>query len=79
MVPKDMVLYNNTKRKCYFFLFFVTRRVHITEATLACLQGEYEVEPGHGGSRNQYLRDHNVDTFFIIPPARRRKVTYDYS
>lgn len=27
-----------------------------------------------GGNRNQYLRDHCVTTYFIVPPARRRKV-----
>lgn len=56
-------------------LVCVSRRVHITESTLAHLHGEYQVEPGSGGSRNQYLRDHNVHTYFIVPPARRRKVT----
>ncbi|XP_076265179.1 adenylate cyclase rutabaga isoform X5 [Rhynchophorus ferrugineus] len=49
-------------------------RVHITQATLDYLGGEYEVEPGNGASRNQYLRDHCVTTYFIVPPARRRKV-----
>ncbi|KAH1009575.1 hypothetical protein HUJ04_001908 [Dendroctonus ponderosae] len=48
-------------------------RVHITQATQDYLGGEYEVEPGNGGSRNQYLRDHCVTTYFIVPPARRRK------
>merc|ERR1740128_910323 len=48
-------------------------RVHITESTLTCLRGEYQIEAGNGGSRNQYLRDHNVTTFFIVPPLRRRK------
>ncbi|KAL1498283.1 hypothetical protein ABEB36_009104 [Hypothenemus hampei] len=48
-------------------------RVHITQATLDYLGGEYEVEPGSGASRNQYLRDHCVTTYFIVPPARRRK------
>lgn len=49
-------------------------RVHITQATLDYLNGEYEVESGNGASRNQYLRDHCVTTYFIVPPARRRKV-----
>ncbi|XP_065155430.1 Ca(2+)/calmodulin-responsive adenylate cyclase isoform X11 [Atheta coriaria] len=48
-------------------------RVHITQATLDYLGGEYEVEAGLGSSRNQYLRDHCVTTYFIVPPARRRK------
>ncbi|XP_066145642.1 adenylate cyclase type 1 isoform X2 [Euwallacea fornicatus] len=48
-------------------------RVHITQSTLDYLGGEYEVEPGNGSSRNQYLRDHCVTTYFIVPPARRRK------
>lgn len=55
-------------------LSFCVRRVHITQATLDYLQGEYEVEAGNGASRNQYLRDHCVTTYFIVPPARRRKV-----
>ncbi|XP_045121665.1 adenylate cyclase type 1-like isoform X14 [Portunus trituberculatus] len=48
-------------------------RVHITQATLDCLGNEYEVEPGDGQLRSQYLRDHNVTSYFIIPPPRRRK------
>ncbi|RVE48984.1 hypothetical protein evm_006342 [Chilo suppressalis] len=49
-------------------------RVHITQATLDSLGGAYEVEPGHGANRNAYLRDHSVQTYFIIPPPRRRKM-----
>nr|CAD7574460.1 unnamed protein product [Timema californicum] len=49
-------------------------RVHITQATLDYLGGEYEVEAGHGSTRNQYLRDNSVTSYFIVPPARRRKV-----
>lgn len=48
--------------------------MHITQATLDYLGGEYEVEAGLGGTRNQYLRDNSVNTYFIVPPARRRKV-----
>lgn len=49
-------------------------RVHVTRATLDALGGEYEVEAGHGDTRDAYLRDNGVDTFFIVPPAHRRKV-----
>lgn len=50
-------------------------RVHVTRATLDSLSGEYEVEAGHGDERSSYLRDHGVDTFFIVPPPHRRKVS----
>lgn len=50
-------------------------RVHVTEATVECLHGEYQLEPGRGQERNSYLREHNVNTFFIRPPAHRRKQT----
>ncbi|RWS04161.1 Ca(2+)/calmodulin-responsive adenylate cyclase-like protein [Dinothrombium tinctorium] len=48
-------------------------RVHITQETLNCLHEEYEVEPGNGAERNSYLREHNVITYFIVPPHHRRK------
>lgn len=48
-------------------------RVHITQATLDCLHGEYEVEPGNGSERNSELRKHNMITYFIVPPMQRRK------
>lgn len=48
-------------------------RVHVTRATLDALGGEYEVEAGHGDQRDAYLRDNGVDTYFIVPPAHRRK------
>lgn len=48
-------------------------RVHITQNTLDCLHGEYEVENGFGSERNGYLREHNVITYFIVPPMHRRK------
>ncbi|KAH9370332.1 hypothetical protein HPB48_006750 [Haemaphysalis longicornis] len=52
----------------------IAGRVHVTEATVGCLHGEYQLEPGRGQDRNGYLREHNVNTFFIRPPAHRRKV-----
>lgn len=53
-------------------VFFSHRKVHITKTTLACLNGDYEVEPGHGHERNTFLRTHNIETFFIVPSHRRK-------
>lgn len=64
LVIIEIVLFN-------MILFFRTK-TH--RATLDCLGGEYEVEAGFGGSRDTYLREHGIDTFFIIPPNHRRKV-----
>ncbi|XP_045470841.1 adenylate cyclase type 5 isoform X2 [Harmonia axyridis] len=46
-------------------------RVHITKETLKCLGNDYVIEPGHGGDRNSYLKDHNIDTYLIIAPSYR--------
>ncbi len=47
-------------------------RVHITQATLNCLGGEYQVEPGN--CRHNTLRDNSITSYFIVPPQRRRKL-----
>ncbi|XP_046651444.1 adenylate cyclase type 6-like [Daphnia pulicaria] len=47
-------------------------RIHITKETLKYLGSDYRVEPGHGGERNGYLRDHNIETFLIIPSDKYR-------
>ncbi|KAJ0064251.1 hypothetical protein NL108_001583, partial [Boleophthalmus pectinirostris] len=41
-------------------------RIHITKATLQYLNGDYDVEPGHGGERNAYLKEHNIETFLAV-------------
>uniref|UniRef100_A0A1B6DLF8 adenylate cyclase n=1 Tax=Clastoptera arizonana TaxID=38151 RepID=A0A1B6DLF8_9HEMI len=50
-------------------------RVHISSATLACLQGAYEVEPGNGSLRDNYLKEHEIETFLIKQkePSKHRK------
>ncbi|XP_023178612.2 adenylate cyclase type 6 isoform X2 [Drosophila hydei] len=42
-------------------------RVHITKETLKCLDGDYEVEEGKGADRNSYLKDHQIETYLIVP------------
>ncbi|ALC43989.1 CG43373 [Drosophila busckii] len=42
-------------------------RVHITKETLKCLDGDYEVEVGKGEERNSYLKDHQIETYLIVP------------
>lgn len=48
----------------FFFLFFC-RRVHISEKTLQCLNGEFEVEPAFGEKREETLRIAGLKTYFI--------------
>ncbi|XP_043929592.1 adenylate cyclase type 5 [Protopterus annectens] len=48
-------------------------RIHITKATLDCLNGDCEVEPGHGGERNAYLKEHSIETFLIVSCGQNRK------
>ncbi|XP_030054542.1 adenylate cyclase type 3 [Microcaecilia unicolor] len=40
-------------------------RVHISQSTYNCLKGEFEVEPGEGGTRCDYLRDKGIITYLI--------------
>ncbi|KAI4890091.1 hypothetical protein NFI96_022754, partial [Prochilodus magdalenae] len=40
-------------------------RIHISRATLDCLDGSYQTEDGRGYERNDFLRKHNIDTFLI--------------
>ncbi|XP_020775635.1 adenylate cyclase type 8 [Boleophthalmus pectinirostris] len=42
-------------------------RIHISRATLDCLQGLYKTEDGHGQERNEFLRKHNIESFLICP------------
>eukprot|EP00062_Callorhinchus_milii_P015522 gi/632965860/ref/XP_007899101.1/ PREDICTED: adenylate cyclase type 8 isoform X1 [Callorhinchus milii] len=43
-------------------------RIHISKATLDCLNGDYEVEEGHGKERNEFLRKHNIESYLIMQP-----------
>ncbi|KAM7282466.1 adenylate cyclase type 5 isoform X2 [Ixodes scapularis] len=46
--------------------------VHITKETLQFLGDDYEVAPGEGGQRHPYLRDHNIESYIIIPNDKKR-------
>lgn len=52
----------------------VPGRVHITKETLDCLNDHYEVEEGNGGERNSYLKDHQIQTYLIVPKDSYRTV-----
>lgn len=50
-----------------FQYFSLIRRIHISRATLNCLEGTYKTEDGLGRDRNEFLLKHNIDTFLICP------------
>ncbi|XP_043551154.1 adenylate cyclase type 3 [Chiloscyllium plagiosum] len=41
-------------------------RVHISESTCNCLNGEFELEPGEGEKRNEYLREKGITTYLVV-------------
>ncbi|CAG6016088.1 adenylate cyclase type 3 [Menidia menidia] len=43
-------------------------RVHISQSTIECLHGEFDVEPGNGGDRCDYLRERGIETFLVVVP-----------
>ncbi|KAF5900273.1 adenylate cyclase type 8-like isoform X1, partial [Clarias magur] len=54
-------------------------RIHISRATLDCLEGSYETEDGRGFERNEFLRKHNIDTFLICPKEEENTVEAETS
>ncbi|XP_076872754.1 adenylate cyclase type 3 isoform X2 [Brachyhypopomus gauderio] len=43
-------------------------RVHISQTTMECLNGEFELEPGNGGERCDYLLEKGIDTYLVLVP-----------
>ncbi|XP_065112450.1 adenylate cyclase type 3 isoform X2 [Paramisgurnus dabryanus] len=46
-------------------------RVHISQSTMDCLHGEFELEPGEGGERCDYLMEKGIDTYLVLVPTNR--------
>lgn len=61
-------------------VYWLLSRVHISKATLNYLGDSYAVEPGDGQSRDNYLRNHEVETFLIkqTEPTHMKRVSNDY-
>lgn len=47
------------------------RRVHISQSTMECLRGEFELEPGNGGERCEYLLEKGIDTYLVRVPKQK--------
>uniref|UniRef100_A0A668AMW6 Adenylate cyclase type 3 n=1 Tax=Myripristis murdjan TaxID=586833 RepID=A0A668AMW6_9TELE len=43
-------------------------RVHISQSTMECLHGEFDVEPGNGGDRCDYLKERGIETYLVVVP-----------
>ncbi|XP_032150198.1 adenylate cyclase type 3 isoform X4 [Sapajus apella] len=50
-------------------------RVHISQSTMDCLKGEFDVEPGDGGSRCDYLDEKGIETYLVIASKPEVKKT----
>ncbi|XP_071335097.1 adenylate cyclase type 3 [Trachinotus anak] len=45
-------------------------RVHISQTTKDSLHGEFELEPGNGGERCEYLLEKGIDTYLVLVPEQ---------
>ncbi|KAM3860999.1 adenylate cyclase type 3-like [Diretmus argenteus] len=45
-------------------------RVHISQSTMECLHGEFDLEPGSGGERCEYLLEKGIDTYLVQVPNK---------
>ena len=45
--------------------------VHISKSTRKSLNGDYAVEHGNGGERDDYLKEKNVKTYLIVDKVSR--------
>ncbi|XP_033846685.1 adenylate cyclase type 3-like [Periophthalmus magnuspinnatus] len=48
-------------------------RVHISQSTRDSLNGEFEMEPGNGGERCEYLMEKGIETYLVIVPKDKAK------
>lgn len=48
----------------------LSRRVHISQTTKDSLHGEFELEPGNGGERCEYLLEKGIDTYLVLVPKQ---------
>ncbi|XP_031572786.1 adenylate cyclase type 5-like [Actinia tenebrosa] len=51
-------------------------RVHITKDVLSCLNGDYQVEDGHGEERSAYLKQYHIQTYLVIAehPVKKKEI-----
>lgn len=46
------------------------RKVHISQTTKDSLHGEFELEPGCGGERCEYLLEKGIETYLVLVPKQ---------
>ena len=51
-----------------YLIYSTTRRVHISEVTAKVLNDQFQLEPGNGGDRDDYIRDHKIQTYLVAIP-----------
>ncbi|XP_047136993.1 adenylate cyclase type 5 isoform X1 [Hydra vulgaris] len=52
-------------------------RIHITEAVYKEIKDDYEIEEGHGYQRDSYLKENNINSFFIKSPTTDEKSAFN--
>ena len=66
--PSHNYLQTNTFKYQMYLIYSTTRRVHISEVTAKVLNDQFQLEPGNGGDRDDYIRDHKIQTYLVAIP-----------
>ncbi|XP_037541325.1 adenylate cyclase type 3-like [Nematolebias whitei] len=45
-------------------------KVHVSQSTKDSLHGEFELEPGNGGERCEYLLEKGIETYLVLAPKQ---------
>ena len=52
----------------FIIIIFYCRRVHISEVTAKALGDQFQLEPGNGGDRDDYIQKHKIKTYLVVVP-----------
>ena len=73
--PSETSLFHLTSLRHILTTLLFSSRVHITQDVLDVINGDYEVEEGHGSERDVYLKEHDMKTYLVSEKHSKDRVS----